>query len=102
MQEFISDYELYCLLWIGIRPFKVGWPLGMTRRHDKNRVVISHGVRTISQRNGWDCNENFVPAYGERPLPPKFSAVEKSAFITIVPFYAKPAFSVAQPPGPPH
>ena len=33
---------------------------------------------------------------------PKIYAVKKSAFITIVPLYAKPAFSVAQPPGPPH
>lgn len=35
----------------------------------KLRVVTSHGVRIISQQTGWDCNENFVPAYGKRPLP---------------------------------
>jgi len=58
---------VYCVL--GSGGSKLGghlaWPGDMT----KLRVVTSHGVRIISQQTGWDCNENFVPAYGKRPLP---------------------------------
>jgi hypothetical protein len=60
-------------------------------------------VSEISQQNGWDCNEIFLPAYGKRPFPQKLGGEnwKAPAFITIVPLYAKPAFSVAQPPAHP-